>query len=233
MMGRLLRAGDGGFNYVETLYDAKSHGAQTYEMRSFCSSPSQSPQKVEQPQPLAQTSPSPPQLSANTGCWSIADRQERLNCYDKANGAPLEPVPPSAKDVKQPSNDGTPCATLDGRPCASTAAATNQYLGEADLENMHETYEKNQARFVRDFVGKDFRAVLRLNKVTQNLIFKSDFHVSFGADFHGVSCGIHDQEAISFITNLDKGDKVLVVGRVSDHSFGDVDLSQCKISAAN
>jgi hypothetical protein len=228
MLGKVTRGVDGSLGYSEQLFDANAGGAKTFEMRASCIDRKPSLRAAAQaPQPAAPTVTAPPPRS---GCQAVSDPGERLKCYDLQ----FPPVQQTAKAEPKPAPiEALAPDTPAPPPSTANSGSDKKYLSDSDLEEMHETYEKNQARFVRDFVGRPFRATLTVNKVTQNPIFASQFHVSFGTAFHGVSCGIEDQRVIAFITNLNKGDRVFVVGNVSDHSFGDVDLKNCEISSAH
>jgi hypothetical protein len=105
-------------------------------------------------------------------------------------------------------------------------------LGMADIGKMHETYDKNQARFFRDFRGKLFSGTLLMDEVRENPIFRGRYKVDFVQNRHrfmgDVSCQVEDKPTIDYITDLDKGDRVSVTGVVFDHSFGAVELQNCK-----
>lgn len=147
------------------------------------------------------------------GCWSITDRQARLDCYDGKSGS-------------SPSQ-GTPSPS----PTVAVSAVSTSALNASNLDEMHATYKQNQARFSRDYVGKTFAAKMVVRTVVENLIVRGTFRVSFGPSFSGVDCSVSDKEAIDFATNLNAGDIVLVSGTVSDLVFGDVQLSPCQMSA--
>ena len=111
---------------------------------------------------------------------------------------------------------------------------TPTYLGLDDIARIHATYKANQARFVRDFVGKAFSARMPLGDITENPMFKGSFHVSLGGNTWGgdVQCKFSDQSDVARITEMNKGDIVNIRGIIEDHSFGTIDLQECAISAS-
>ncbi|GLI92726.1 hypothetical protein LMG27198_17180 [Methylocystis echinoides] len=207
MVGKIIRTGEHSYDYVEQLFDAREGGAKVYETRARClaeaSDPKPAPAPVEAPA-----------KSAAPACQTIAGAHERLDCYDKlfppARAAASEP-----EAVKQPA------------PEPDRNAAPN--LTDADLDAIRSTYEKNQARFVRDFAGRTFEASLQVDRITRSRTEKNRFDLSLE---RGVSCGIDDPQVVSFITNLNKGDKVRVRGLVDDIANGNVELTKCALSAA-
>jgi hypothetical protein len=156
-----------------------------------------------------------PKGASRPDCWSISDRQTRLDCYDgKLSYASPQPAP-------------TPAPVAAAAPAlpASDLSASN-------LPEMKATYKQNQARFSRDYVGKTFSARMEVRSVVESLFSKGSFRVSFGAGFGGVDCVVSDKTTIDFVTNLNAGDSIFISGTVSDIVFGDVQLSPCKLSAA-
>jgi hypothetical protein len=111
---------------------------------------------------------------------------------------------------------------------------TPTYLGLDDIARIHSTYKVNQARFIRDFVGKTFSARMPLGDITESLMSKGSFHVSFGGNTWGgdVQCKFSDQSDVARITEMNKGDIVNIRGVIEDHSFGSIDLEDCSISAS-
>jgi len=153
----------------------------------------------------------------DTDCKSVMDDKARLECYDKANGALSNPVAPTTRNVTYLLNAEV-----------KNGSSSPQALGEADLDTMHVTFLENVARFVRDYVGKNFHAALVLNSVKQNTVSDNEYEVSFG---HGVMCLIKDAKTIDFIASSKNGDRVLVAGRVFHHSSGNIELEKCSIGA--
>ncbi len=208
MIGKVVRSPDNSYEYIEQLFDARDGGAKVYESRAKCQAEADAPKAA-----VAQAEP--PQKSAAPACQSIADAHERLDCYDRQypparNTAPEQdpPKPPPPSEVKSGAGD----------------------LTDADLDAMRSTYEKNQARFVRDFAGRTFLASLQVEGVTRSRTVKNRFDLSLA---RGLSCAIDDPQIVSFITNLNKGDKVRVKGVVDDIVNGNVELTKCEVSTAS
>jgi hypothetical protein len=135
----------------------------------------------------------------------------------------------AATDRAEPAAPAPPkLSTLSDNP------PTTPYLGLDDIARIHSTYKANQARFVRDFVGKAFSARTPLGDITENLMFKGSFNVSFGGNSWGgdVQCKFSDQSDVARITEMNKGDIVKIRGVIEDHSFGTIDLEDCSISAS-
>jgi hypothetical protein len=111
---------------------------------------------------------------------------------------------------------------------------TRSNLGLDDIARIHSTYKANQARFARDFVGKTFSARMPLGDITESIMSKGSFHVSFGGNTLGgdVQCKFSDQSDIARITEMNKGDIVNISGVIEDHTFGTIELEECSISAS-
>ena len=113
-------------------------------------------------------------------------------------------------------------------PCFAFAQA----LSNSDINRMHETYEANQARFKRDYVGKTLNANLPLSRVTETLFNKNSYRISLGNRriFSDVDCVVSDKPTVDKIMNWNKGDLITVSGRVSDHVMGSIILEPCEVS---
>jgi hypothetical protein len=207
MIGKIVRSSDNSYEYVEQLFDARDGGAKVYESRAKCQTEAAAPKAA--PEPV-----DPPQKSATPACQAIADAHARLECYDRQyppahNGvAEQDPPKPPAPEGKSGAGD----------------------LTDADLDAMRSTYEKNQARFVRDFAGRTFLASLQVENVTRSRAVKNRFDLNLE---RGITCGIDEPQIVSFITNLNKGDKVRVRGVVEDIANGNVELTKCELSPAS
>jgi hypothetical protein len=149
---------------------------------------------------------------------AAADRAEKAAANAATDRA--EPAVPAVAPPK--------LSTLSDNP------PTMPYLGLDDIARIHSTYKANQARFIRDFVGKTFSARMPLGDITENLMFKGSFNVSFGGNTWGgdVQCKFSDQSDVARITEMNKGDIVKIRGVIEDHSFGTIDLEECSISAS-
>jgi len=111
-------------------------------------------------------------------------------------------------------------ALLSGATFAGTALNSN------DLQQMHETYTANQARFAHDYVGKTFAASLLVSNITENLLNRGSYFVTLGSN-SDISCsGVTGDEALAF----NKEDTVNVSGVIYDHTFGVINLNHCVFS---
>jgi len=111
-------------------------------------------------------------------------------------------------------------ALLSGTTFAGTALNSN------DLQQMHETYAANQARFAHDYVGKTFAASLLVSNITENLLNRGSYLVTLGSN-SDISCsGVTGDEALAF----NKEDTVNVSGVIYDHTFGVINLNHCVFS---
>ena len=143
--------------------------------------------------------------------------------------------PPADETFRAPTDRAEAAVTPPELPRLSDKPPTTpSYLGLDDIARIHSTYKANQARFVRDFVGKAFSARTPLGDITENLMFKGSFNVSFGGNSWGgdVQCKFSDQSDVARITEMNKGDIVKIRGVIEDHSFGTIDLEDCSISAS-
>lgn len=108
----------------------------------------------------------------------------------------------------------------------SGTAFADTVLNSNDLQQMHETYAANQARFAHDYVGKTFAASMLVSNITENLLNRGNYLVTLGGS-SGVSCsGVTGDEALAF----NKEDTVNVSGVIDDHTLGVVNLSHCVFS---
>lgn len=116
-------------------------------------------------------------------------------------------------------------------PGLTSVRKADDVLGQRDLSNMHQTYEANQARFMRDFKGKSFSARISLHNVTENPFLRGSYMVGFGENgfFADVSCEVTDRRLVAMVTDLNKGDYVEVSGNIRDHVMGSVILESCRI----
>lgn len=108
-----------------------------------------------------------------------------------------------------------------------------QTLGVTDIDPMYETYKANEVRFIRNYVGKTFSAVLPFRDARENIILKGHFTISFGegdtfaAD---IDCEVSDRTTIDSIVDWNKGDAVKVTGVVKDNTMGTTNLENCTFS---
>ena len=112
-------------------------------------------------------------------------------------------------------------------------SAFGQTLTNNDMGKMHQTYEANQARFKRDYVGKVFTARLPLFSVTEDMFFKNSYRIGLGnmSSFTSeVDCVVSDRATVEKIMNWDKGNMITITGTVSDHIMGSIILEKCQVS---
>ncbi len=118
------------------------------------------------------------------------------------------------------------CATF-----CSPAGAVAQTLDPSDLAQMHKTYDDNEVRYKRDYVGKTFSGVLPFKSAVDQAPFKpGTYSVGFGNGLiiPDIECGgVSKQPTLNQIVNWHKGDKIRVTGVVTGHTLGHVDLEQC------
>jgi hypothetical protein len=109
--------------------------------------------------------------------------------------------------------------------------AMAQSLGNGDLKKMHDTYDANQARFMRDYVGKQFSATMPLHGVRENPFIRGRFAISFGSGRFSsdVDCNTSDKSIIDRVVDMNKGDQITVSGTIKDHVMGSVILEDCEV----
>lgn len=104
-------------------------------------------------------------------------------------------------------------------------------FGGGDIAKMHSEYEANQARFMRNYKGKSLDVQMTMAAVTENIIFKGTYDVTFGKSTWGdIRCNISDPKQIDYIINKNKGDLIHVNGVIDDHLLGAVVLRNCALS---
>lgn len=226
MVGKIVPRGES-YQYIEQLYDAREGGEKTYETRASCLLRNASPTPPAEPAavsaeapvqtPSGAPAPEPEKATNNRAadCQKIADSRQRLICYDTLY-PPTQPPAEEAHANKAP-------VTAAGKPASDN-------LTESDLDAMRATYEKNQARFARDYVGRNFQATLQIEKITRNAAAKNRFDISLD---RGIVCATEDDKVISSITNLNKGDKVRISGVIHDITSGNLELHQCQVNAGS
>lgn len=166
---------------------------------------------------------------AENACASVDTDKDRLACYDKAAGRPAPKIVAQAEPPSVAAQTDSAAIT----PAVSSGTNTLASLGLTDLPAMHDTYDKNQARFFRDYGGRHFSASMPLHGVVRNWLDKSTFDVTFGQSMLGdIHCSINDTATINFVTDKNKGDMLKVSGTIKDHTLGVVQLDDCKIAAS-
>ena len=114
---------------------------------------------------------------------------------------------------------------------ACLASAQAQTVTPDQVPQVIETYNANQARFVNNYRGKIFDGQVTLASVVENPVFKNNFTVQFDVGGQEVDCpDITDKHVIKKIINWNKGQQITVIGSIEDVTFGDLELSNCKLA---
>ena len=97
---------------------------------------------------------------------------------------------------------------------------------------MHASYDDNQARFRRDYIGRQFSADLPIHQISESQISSDILVISLGSGTPAgdVACAVSGEDNIRAATELHKGQIVHITGTVDDHSSGSIDLKECQIS---
>ena len=116
-------------------------------------------------------------------------------------------------------------------PVVAPRMQTPDY-GAADIQRAVKTYEANEVRFQRDFVGKSIDFVSVFNRASSRWI-GNGYRITFGNGSFGggVDCVITDQTLLDKIVEWNKGQRVRIFGIIKDVTVGDLQLEQCKIIA--
>lgn len=151
--------------------------------------------------------------------------------YVNVPGPVQEKIIERVKDCPAPIASPAPQAQAASQSMpVAIVAGPAQNLSVSDLPAMHETYKKNEARFMRDYGGKNFAATMPIHSIGRELLSDEGYSVTFGSSmFSDVDCHVADKATIDMISNMNKGDNIIVSGIVEDHSFGAVVLKQCEL----
>ena len=109
------------------------------------------------------------------------------------------------------------------------------YLGADDLEGAVDTYKENQARFKRDFAGREFKADMPVYDISENVFMEGHWTIKLGDGVFGardVKCKTSNSADVNIIADWNKGDIISVTGVVADVMMGDVELSNCYLVLA-
>ena len=115
---------------------------------------------------------------------------------------------------------------------ALASAHAQQMLGAASLSKMVDTYRQNEARFKRDYVGKQFEDILPFRSAKESFFITDRYLIGFGTGgfTSDVDCTVADQAVMNRIVDWNKGDRVRVRGVVKDVLMGSVQLDGCLFS---
>jgi hypothetical protein len=95
-----------------------------------------------------------------------------------------------------------------------------------------DTYRQNEARFKRDYQGKQFESNLPFRSARESMFFADRYMVGFGTGgfTSDVDCVVSDKAVMNRIVDWNKGDRVKVSGIVKDVTMGSVQLDVCSLS---
>ena len=115
---------------------------------------------------------------------------------------------------------------------ALASAHAQQMLGADRLSKMVDTYRENEARFKRDYVGKQFEDTLPFRSAKENLFIADRYLIGFGRGVFtsDVDCTVADKAVMNRIVDWNKGDRIRVRGVVKDVLMGSVQLDGCLFS---
>jgi hypothetical protein len=113
---------------------------------------------------------------------------------------------------------------------ASTSALAAQTLEPSSLSQVINTYNANQARFVRDYRGKQFSGNAVLKEVRENVVVEGRFTIAFMAEGEEVQCKTENRETIDAVSDMNKGDSVVLSGTINDVTFHAIQLEPCTFS---
>lgn len=112
---------------------------------------------------------------------------------------------------------------------AMVAPALAYDLNNTDIPKALASYEQNQLRFNREYVGKTISFGGPVNEIQKQIIGGS-YRITFGNtnSFSGhVYCEITDPVLLDKIVAWNKGDMVNVDGTIKDVWFGNLELDRC------
>jgi hypothetical protein len=158
---------------------------------------------------------------------------------------PTPPLAPVAPPVAQAAPAAAPPDTTNVPPAPAAAqapvsdpstagqgAAATETLGADSLPKIVDTYRQNEARFKRDYQGKQFESNLPFRSARESMFFADRYMVGFGTGgfTSDVDCVVSDKAVMNRIVDWNKGDRVKVSGIVKDVTMGSVQLDVCSLS---
>jgi hypothetical protein len=113
--------------------------------------------------------------------------------------------------------------------CALTSAGISsaQPLGASDVGNVVSAYRENEARFAAKFRGKEFASEVQFAGATENMFSKGRFMGKFAVGGKEVNCWIERKADVDRLIDLNRGDKIMLTGTISDVIMGDLQLKPC------
>jgi hypothetical protein len=132
-------------------------------------------------------------------------------------------VPPAPAAAQAPVSDPS---------TAGQGVAATKTLGADSLPKIVDTYRQNEARFKRDYQGKQFESNLPFRSARESMFFADQYMVGFGTGgfTSDVDCVVSDKAVMNRIVDWNKGDRVKVSGIVKDVTMGSVQLDACSLS---
>jgi len=102
-----------------------------------------------------------------------------------------------------------------------------------DIARIVETSRTNEIRFNRDFRGRSFNAVMTLGKVSESFFTTGEYTIALksNAGRNGVDCRISDPAVLNMVVDWNEGQKVEVLGNIKGTIVGDLQLSNCTLTA--
>jgi len=139
---------------------------------------------------------------------------------------------PKTSEVKEQNPANTSKGSKGASPSLTAQSTSTMLLTGGDLKTVVGTYQENEMRFKRDFLGRQFSDVLPFRSTTESMFSKGSYRVGFGTgNFSSdVDCTANSPAEIAEIANWNKGDKIRIVGVVKDVTMGSVILDPCKLS---
>ena len=115
---------------------------------------------------------------------------------------------------------------------ASAAPGARQaetIFGDADLPAMHAAFVANEARFIRDYRGRTFKAKMPLHSVKEDAASRGHFFVAYGAA-GDLICQVDREPQVALVAAKSKGDVLSVRGTIQGQASGSVVLSDCTLT---
>jgi hypothetical protein len=119
--------------------------------------------------------------------------------------------------------DGTTPATA--LPYAPRPAGTNSFT-TTDLADIATTYQQNEPRFKREYVGRQFQGKMLLRNIKDDLLELSGVPKKTRVEFGSAFCVV-PRGSINGIDRWKPSDKFEVTGIIKDVWFGNVELGHC------
>lgn len=104
-------------------------------------------------------------------------------------------------------------AAWNGASAAPNEARQAETIfGDADLPVMHAEFAANEARFIRNYRGRSFKAKMPLHSVKEDPVSHNHFFVAYGAA-GDLICQVDRESQVALVAAKNKGDVLSVRGR--------------------